>query len=254
MLKANVAQLTPDQRIVIAYDGMNLDEAATMHTEFNDAGFRPVAKANSLATRPGLDAVVARFNLLGSEVMFDPKHHDTDETMFNYISEDAVAEPAPPLLVTLHAANGNRALTEAARARDETVGRNANVLNLLGITVLTSLDDDDVVSIFGEGATAESKFVEFAHRAHEAGLQGLVSSGKELVKGYEFEELNGLLRVIPGIKLPNTADTAGQKRLYTPDRAIDEGADFVVIGRAITGADSPVAALEQATKLVDKAA
>lgn len=254
MLKTNVAELSPDQRVIIAYDGMNLDEAASMHSSFNSAGLHPIAKANSLATRPGLDAVMRTFSELDSQVMFDPKHHDTEGTMFNYISEEANAASAPPLMVTLHAANGMDALAEAVRARNESAGIDSTVLNLLGITVLTSLDDDDVESIFGEGATAESKFVEFAHRAQEAGLQGLVSSGRELVKGYEYQELNGLLRVIPGIKLPDTADTTGQKRLYTPDVAIDEGADFVVIGRAITHAEFPVAALEKAVSLVDKAA
>lgn len=254
MLVNNIESLSPDQRIIIAYDGMDLDQAATMHSEFNGAGFHPIAKANSLATRPGLDAVMNRFTALDSQVMFDPKHHDTDETMFNYISEDVVAEPTPPLMVTLHSSNGATALSEAVRARNEVVGNDSDILNLLGITVLTSLDDKDVESIFGEGATAESKFVEFAHRAKEAGLQGLVSSGRELVKGYEFEELNGLVRVIAGIKLPDAADTKGQKRLYTPDKAIGEGAHFVVIGRAVTGAEEPIAALEQAVELVDKAA
>ena len=254
MLIDRVNELAPDQRIIIAYDDMSLDEAAALHTRFNDAGLHPIAKANSLATRPGLDAVMTRFGELDSDVMFDPKHHDTDGTMKNYIAEDANAEPNPPLMVTLHAANGVLALAEAVKARNETVGANAEVLNLLGITVLTSLDDEDVQSIFGEGATAEAKFVEFAHRAKEAGLQGMVSSGKELVKGYEFEELNGLVRVIPGIKLPDTAGPSGQKRLYTPDVAIDEGAHFVVIGRAITNAKEPVAALEQAMELVAKAA
>jgi orotidine-5'-phosphate decarboxylase len=253
MLINNIGDLPPDQRIIIAYDGMSLEQATEMHSMFNAEGFHPVAKANSLATRPGLDAVMARFKGMDSDVMFDPKHHDTDETMFNYISEDVTAEPVPPLLVTLHASNGMRALSEAVRARNETVGSDSNVLNLLGITVLTSLDGDDVVSIFGEDATTESKFIEFAHRAKEAGLQGLVSSGIELVKGYEYAELNGLLRVIPGIKLPGGADTIGQKRLYTPDRAIGEGAHFVVIGRAITNAEKPVVALEQAVKLVDSA-
>jgi len=252
MLIDRVGELSPDRRIIIAYDGMNLDRAVAMHTEFNNAGFFPIAKVSSLATRPGLDAVMNRFNALDSEVMFDPKHHDTDETMFNYISEDVAAEPVPPMMVTLHASNGTRALNEAVRARSEIVGPHAEALNLLGITVLTSLDDDDVVSIFGKGATAESKFVEFAHRANDAKLQGLVSSGEELVKGYEFEELNGLLRVIPGIKLPKGANTVGQKRLYTPDRAIGQGAHFVVIGRAVTEAESPVRALDQAVDLVAK--
>jgi len=250
MLINRVGELPPDQRIIIAYDRMTLDQAADMHAQFNDAGFHPIAKANSMATGPGLYAVVAQFAALGSEVMFDPKHHDTDETMFDYITADAAVESIPPLMVTVHASNGMRALAEAVRARDEKVGKDADILNLLGITVLTSLDDGDVRSIFGEGATAESKFVEFAHRAQLAGLQGLVSSGRELVKGYEFSELDGLLRVIPGIKLPDTADTTGQKRVYTPDRAIGEGAHFVVIGRAITKAADPVAALEQAVRLV----
>ena len=254
MLIDRVQELSPDQRIIIAYDGMSLNQAAEMHSVFNEAGLHPIAKANSLATRPGLDAVMRRFTELGSQVMFDPKHHDTNETMFNYMTVDANAEPTPPLMVTLHASNGMEAMQEAVRGRNEVVGEDSGVLNLLGITVLTSLDDEDVVSIFGEGATAESKFVEFSHRAKEAGLQGLVSSGKELVKGYEYEELNGLLRVIPGIKLPEGVDTKGQKRLYTPDRAIDEGAHFVVIGRAITGDEFPLRALERAVELVARAA
>ena len=251
MLIDRVNTLPPDQRIVIAYDGMSLDEASAMHAEFNAAGFHPIAKANSMATRPGLDAVAQRFKSLDSELMFDPKHHDTNETMSNYVHEVAKTNPTP-LILTLHAANGTEALESAVAARNETVGVDSDVLNLLGITVLTSLDDEDVRSIFGEGATAESKYIDFAHRSEEAGLQGLVSSGKELVKGYQYEKLKNLLRVIPGIKLPNTADTAGQKRLYTPDRAFGEGAHLVVIGRAITAAASPVSALEQAVKLTEK--
>lgn len=254
MLIDRVHELSPDQRIIIAYDGMNLDQASAMHASFNAAGFHPTAKANSLATRPGLDAVMRRFTDLKSQVMYDPKEHDTDETMLNYISEIANADPMPPQLVTMHASNGMRAMCEAVRARNETVGENADVLNLLGITILTSLKNEDVGSIFGEGVTAKSKFVEFAKRANDAGLQGLVSSGEELVEGYKYTELNGLLRVIPGIKLPEGPDTPGQARLYTPDRAIGEGAHFVVIGRAITGAAEPVRALETAVNLVARAA
>lgn len=251
MLIDKVRGLSPDQRIIIAYDGMNLADAAAMHGMFNDAGYHPVAKANSLATRPGLDAVMRTFTAMGAAVMFDPKYHDTDGTMFSYTSEVAAADPTPPSMVTVHASNGMEALREAVRARNETVGDDADALNLLGVTVLTSLDDDDVVSIFGEG-DARSKFVEFAHRAQEAGLQGLVSSGEELTIGYKFRALDGFLRVVPGIKLPDTADTSGQKRVYTPDRAIAEGAHFVVIGRAITEAERPLAALVQAVDLVER--
>jgi orotidine-5'-phosphate decarboxylase len=254
MLIDRVPELGSDQRIIIAYDGMSLDAAAAMHAEFNEAGFHPMAKGNDLVILPGLHAVMTAFDNLDSDVMLDLKHHDTTDTMYNEIAADSQAEPKPPLLVTMHASNGMDALREAVRARNERVGADSETLNLLGVTVLTSLDDDDVVSIFGEGATAESKFVDFALRANEAGVQGLVSSGRELVKGYEFEELNGLLRVIPGIKLPNAAAPSGQKRLYTPDQAIDEGAHFLVIGRAITEAEVPVAALEQAVNLIDRAA
>lgn len=251
MLIDRVDELSTDQRLIIAYDNMSLEQAAAMHQQFNDAGLHPIAKANSLATRPGLDAVAAQFDTLDSELMFDPKYHDTDGTMKNYVTECANTDPTP-LMVTLHAANGADALAEAVRARDETVGREADILNLLGITVLTSLDDADVRSIFGEGATARSKFVEFAHRSKDAGAQGLVSSAEELYEGYRFVELNGLLRVIPGITLPEAGNLTGQKRIYTPDQAFAEGAHFAVIGRAVTQAENPVAALEQAIELADK--
>lgn len=252
MLIDRVGELSTDQRLIIAYDNMSLEQAAAMHQQFNDVGLHPIAKANSLATRPGLDAVATQFHDLGSELMFDPKYHDTDGTMHNYVTACGNADPVAPLMVTLHAANGMDALTEAVRARNEVVGPESDILNLLGITVLTSLDDDDVRSIFGEDATRKSKFVDFAHRAHEAGVQGLVSSGEELYEGYRFAKLNRLLRVIPGITLPETGDIAGQKQLYTPDKAFAEGAHFAVIGRAITKAEDPVAALEQAIELADK--
>src|ERR1035437_3450827 len=106
MLIDKVRELPPDQRIIIAYDGMSLDQATAMHASFNEAGFHPIAKANSMAIRPGLDAVMQKFTAMNASVMYDPKLHDTNETMFNSVSAVAAADPTSPMMLTLHAPNG----------------------------------------------------------------------------------------------------------------------------------------------------
>lgn len=118
---------------------------------------------------------------------------------------------------------------------------------ILGITVLTSIDDD-CVSIYGD--EPEVKVVQFAHMAQEAGIDGIVCSGKELRAIRAISALDDLITVVPGIT-PEWAKKPGdQKRVVTPAMAVDNGADFIVVGRAITQPPVGISKQEAAHRIV----
>ena len=110
---------------------------------------------------------------------------------------------------------------------------------VVAVTVMTSLDDDDLSSI-GVAAKPLAQVERLAALAREAGLDGIVCSGQE-VSAVRKAWPNGFF-VVPGIR-PADAATADQKRVMTPRAALDAGASILVIGRPVTGAEDPVAAL-----------
>jgi orotidine-5'-phosphate decarboxylase len=197
-----------------------------------------MAKANSIAVEDGWRDAVERIGSYGVNTMADPKFHDIPETV--RLSVRACAKWAPTF-VTVHASGGPDMLKAAVEGRNEARDFpgmpldpkvKEQVAGILAITVLTSLDGETCKSIFG--AEPEEKVVEFAKMAHEAGIDGIVCSGKELRAIRAISALDDLITVVPGIT-PAWAKKAGdQKRIVTPTEAVESGADFIVVGRAIT--------------------
>jgi orotidine-5'-phosphate decarboxylase len=149
-------------------------------------------------------------------------------------------------LLTVHAAGGESMLRAAAEAAVESNGSGGSGdskdrLRLLAITVLTSLDDAALSAVTGPGASVEETVGRLAGLARESGIDGAVSSVNEcraikLACGAEF------LVVTPGIRLAGQG-TQDQQRVATPATARAAGADYLVVGRTITRATDPVAAL-----------
>jgi len=168
--------------------------------------------------------------LAGAAPLFlDLKLHDIPNTVAGAVRAALRLEP---LLLTLHCAGG-LAMMQAAVAAAE--GRT----RLLGVTVLTSLGDDDLDSVGQRGPAAEQAR-RLAALARRAGLAGIVCSPHEVAVlradcGPDF------LLVVPGIR-PASSGADDQKRVMTPREAIDAGADYLVIGRPITAAPDPAAA------------
>jgi orotidine-5'-phosphate decarboxylase len=139
-----------------------------------------------------------------------------------------------PAIVTIHA-SGGRAMMEDAKAA---AGEHTKVV---GVTVLTSLDDDDLGQI-GVGGKAHDQVLRLADLAHQAGLDGIVCSGHE-VAAVHRQWKDGFF-VVPGLR-PAEATPAllgDQKRTVTPRAARDAGASVLVVGRPIAKAEDPVAA------------
>ncbi len=111
----------------------------------------------------------------------------------------------------------------------------------MAVTVLTSLDGDDLASI-GVDADNQSQVERLAALAKDAGLDGIVCSGNE-VSAVRRKWKDGFF-VVPGIR-PANAQLGDQKRVMTPRGAIDAGASILVIGRPVTGAADPAIALRE---------
>ena len=165
---------------------------------------------------------------VGLPIFLDLKLHDIPNTVASAMQAIHVLEPA---IVTVHA-SGGRAMMEDAKAA---AGEHTKVV---AVTVLTSLDDDDLAAT-GVGGTSHDQALRLADLAHAAGLDGIVCSGHE-VGAIHRQWKNGFF-VVPGLR-PASGHEADQKRIVTPRKARDDGASVLVIGRPISRAEDPVAA------------
>jgi orotidine-5'-phosphate decarboxylase len=172
---------------------------------------------------------VASIAALGLPVFLDVKLHDIPNTVAKAV--EALA-PLRPAVLTVHAAGG-RAMLEAAKAAASPETR------VVAVTVLTSLDGDDLRSI-GVDSEPREQVERLAALARSAGLDGIVCSGAE-VAAAKAAWPEGFF-VVPGVRPPG-GDESDQKRVVTPRQALDDGASILVIGRPITGAEDPAAAL-----------
>ena len=167
---------------------------------------------------------------LGLPIFLDLKLHDIPNTVAAAMQAIHVLEPA---IVTVHAAGG-RAMMEDAKAA---AGEHCKVV---AITVLTSLDAADLART-GIAGSPHDQALRLADLAHAAGLDGIVCSGHE-VAAVHNQWKDGFF-VVPGLR-PAQAGATDQKRTVTPREARDAGASVLVIGRPISRAEDPVAAVK----------
>jgi orotidine-5'-phosphate decarboxylase len=178
-------------------------------------------------------AVVQALRDREKRVFLDLKLHDIPNTVAGAV--EAASELGVDLL-TVHA-SGGRAMLGAAR--EAAGGR----VRLLGVTVLTSLSAADLSDAWGKsGVEVGDEVLRLATLLKDVGLDGVVSSVGEVAS--LRSRLGGdFLLVAPGIRLPG-GDRGDQKRVATPAEAVKAGADYLVVGRAVTAAADPVRALE----------
>ena len=242
----------PSDRIIVALDDMTWGEATQVIYETKE--FIGLGKANSLAQRNGWKPAVDGLQDAGVRTMADTKFHDIPKTV--ELQVEAVTQTKASL-ITVHASGGQKMLEHAVTGRDrakETLQRQYKGMlrdeligGLLGITVLTSIDKEQCESIYGD--EPEKKVIQFARTALEAGLDGIVCSGKELEAIRSDDSLSELITVVPGITPEWAKKADDQKRVVTPREAIQNGADYLVIGRAITQPPEGVSRTEAAQRI-----
>ena len=172
----------------------------------------------------------------GLPLFLDLKFHDIPNTVAAAVR---AALPLKPFILNVHAGGGAAMMRAAAQAAAEAGSDRPLVI---GVTVLTSLGDDDLGAM-GVSGTAADQVVRLARLTQDCGLDGVVCSAREITVlreacGPDFK------LVVPGIR-PAWSSTDDQRRIVTPSQALTMGADYLVIGRPITAADSPATAAKK---------
>lgn len=202
----------------------------TLAEELQGSGV--VIKANSTLRALGY-GLIDTFHTLGLGVMADLKLVDIPNTL--EMDGEALAEVKPELVTVMCTANvaGMRALVEQLPETE-----------VLGVTVLTSMDEKDCQRL--HGATINTTVLSFARLGLDARLGGLVCSAQEVELLGEYADVRALSRNTPGIRPEWYQDASDdQKRTMTPKEAIMAGADRVIIGRPIVQAENPMDAVRR---------
>jgi len=220
---------TAKEKIIVALDAPDADSAKRLADPLLDEGC--LFKIGlQLFTAEG-PSIVRDFQKVGARVFLDLKFHDIPNTAREAVRSAAALGVE---MTTIHLCGGPAMVAESLAAAAD------SGLLVLGVTVLTSMDADSLASV-GVSSDPAEQVVRLAGMGRNLGLRGVVASPREipiLRKNFGAD----LVIVTPGVR-PAGSDAGDQKRVMTPAEAVQAGADYLVIGRPITAAASPVAAL-----------
>ena len=229
---SSINTVVNDPKVIVALDFEKESEAMALVSELSASECR-LKVGKEMFTHLG-PQFVTRLNNLGFEVFLDLKFHDIPNTVARAV---AAAADLGVWMVNVHTSGGFK-MMEAAVKSLEQYGKNRPLLT--GVTVLTSMDEEQLRSI-GITCDVNEQVLRLATLAKNCGLDGVVCSAREASMlrnslGSDFK------LVTPGIR-PKSADAGDQIRIVTPEDAIRNGSSYLVIGRPITRADKPLEAL-----------
>jgi orotidine-5'-phosphate decarboxylase len=216
------------EKLIVALDYWNIEDARKLVRDLGDeVSFYKVGLGLQLV---GGNEFAKELIAEGKRVFLDYKYYDIAETV-----QRAVAQAAE-LKITFLTVHGVASIMKAAVA-----GRGNSDMKVLGVTVLTSMDADDIKEM-GFECSVEDLVVARAKRALEVGVDGVIASALEVAE-LRKQTSNKLMIVSPGIR-PSGGAKHDQKRVATPFEAMRAGADYLVLGRPIYAADNPKAAAQ----------
>ncbi|MGD8587337.1 MAG: orotidine-5'-phosphate decarboxylase [Chromatiales bacterium] len=223
--------LTENPRVIVALDYPDETQALALVDQLDPAQCR-LKVGKEMFTRYG-PALVEKLAGRGFQIFLDLKFHDIPNTVA------AACDAAADLgvwMINLHASGGRR-MMEAARER---LQQRKSPPLLVAVTILTSLTAEDIAEVGYTGGPVEN-VLRLAELARRSGMDGVVCSPREAAQlragmGRDF------LLVTPGVRPRNTV-ADDQRRVMTPAEAISSGASYLVVGRPITAAADPLAAL-----------
>ncbi|MEW9078901.1 orotidine-5'-phosphate decarboxylase [Terrisporobacter glycolicus] len=218
-------------RLIVAIDTDDFDKAKELIDQLEDSvDIFKVGLEQYVATK---GKTVDYLKEKGKKIFLDLKFHDIPNTMKSAVRA-AVRDNV--WLMTIHVSDLEGMRQCALVAKEEAERLNIEKPIIVGVTVLTSLSNEDLQDI-GCNMTTEELAIKRAKLAKESGIDGVVCSAKEVDKiveacGEDF------VTVCPGIR-PATSSAGDQKRVVTPAQAIKNGAQYLVVGRPITQSENP---------------
>ena len=225
-------------RLIVALDVPDREGALRLVEQLSGvAGMFKIGSQLFTAEGPQL---VRQIVTSGERVFLDLKFHDIPNTVAGAVESAARLGVS---ILNVHTLGGS----EMMRAAGHAVGDRGLLWitrpAVLGVTVLTSMDRADLADV-GIPSDLSSEVVRLATLARDAGLDGIVASPHEIRLIRECITAERFIILTPGIR-PKWLEKADQKRIATPGDAIRDGADFIVVGRAITDSPDPRAAAER---------
>ncbi len=222
-----------NEKLIVALDVPNLKEAERLVKTLS-----PVVQVfkigKELFTSEG-PRVVEMVHSHKAKVFLDLKFHDIPNTVG---AACASAARLGVFMLNVHALGGSAMLKEAVRTTKTIIGAPL----LLGVTVLTSLSDDDLEEV-GIHHTAKDEVSLLTRLCESCGLNGVVASGNEIDIVKKAAQ-KGFVIVTPGVR-PLWAALGDQKRVMTPKEALEKGADFIIVGRPVTQSPKPLEAAKR---------
>ena len=166
------------------------------------------------------------------KIFLDLKLHDIPNTVKNGLE---ALNKIKPILTTIHISGGDEMMKSSVRDKKFT--------KILGVSILTSIDSEQTKKFYNQKNVSilVKKFAKFAKKN---GLDGVVCSPKE-IKVIRKATGKNFIIVTPGIRLKNKIESDDQKRIETPEKAIEMGANYLVIGRPITKSKNPLKTLKE---------
>ena len=225
-------------RIFVALDTTDINRAVYLADQLVGV-VGGVKMGKEFLTVHGLEGV-RKVAKCGMPVLLDTKFHDIPNTVASAIR---AILPVNPFVINVHASGGST-MMKAAQCAVEEVKKSRPLL--LAVTVLTSMEDEDLAEIGMQGPTKD-RVVALARLTQKSGLDGIVCSPLEISAVRKACGPNFKL-MVPGIR-PAWSNGDDQKRTTTPLDAIKLGADYLVIGRPITTAKNPI---EAARKILEE--
>lgn len=221
-----------DPKIIVALDYSTADAAIAVANQLDPTRCR-LKVGKELFTCSG-PKTIAALNRQGFDIFLDLKYHDIPNTV---AKSCAVATNLGVWMMNVHTLGGG-AMMAAAR---EAVGHVADRPILIGVTLLTSIDQHSFNQIGWQGSMTDT-VLRLANLAKQNGLDGVVCSAQE-VPQLRAQHGNDFQLITPGIR-PANSEQDDQHRTMTPAQALAAGSSYLVIGRPITAAADPMAALQ----------
>lgn len=221
--------ISNDKRLCLALDGLSFGESLAIVGQIGPRC--QSVKIHALLDKLGPPAIGLLIDQGAPQVWVDYKLHDTKDTVGFRV---AALRSIGAKVITVHASGGvsmMRAAVEAAGEQTE----------IWAITVLTSLDEEEIGDIYGRERSRQQIVSDFAYMAKKAGVVGLVCSAQEVGMLSTDPQLVGMKLVVPGTRSTGVA-LGQQKRSGTPAQAMIDGATYLVAGSQVTKSPNPLAA------------
>jgi orotidine-5'-phosphate decarboxylase len=220
-------------RVIVAMDFDNQHSALQLAEQLDPSQCRlKVGKELFTVAGPQLVKALVERNF---DVFLDLKFHDIPNTTAHAVS---AAADLGVWMTNVHASGGSRMMSAAKQALEQ----QGSSMLLIGVTVLTSMDDTDIAEL-GIDRSPTAQVEHLARLAQQAGLHGVVCSAQE-ASTLKAELGADFKLVTPGIRLPDSA-ADDQRRVVSPPEAMALGSDYLVIGRPITQSANPFETLVQ---------